>query len=184
MNGPVVSHSPASGNAPYPKEDRKEPPPSLPAPAAERPATASPPTVPTPPLAIAARAAPPRSAPAAERPLQPVVSSKPKDRVPVPRLPRMQEVRSAEELARLFSQIENETVAQAGVTREFAQGVTAPLRRLLEARRQMVTYPVGVYYFIVSEAARGHDKQIAAQNLLTNHENEGIRKLSALPSRR
>jgi hypothetical protein len=96
----------------------------------------------------------------------------------------MHEARDGAELARLLSQVENETVALAGVTREFASGVTGPLRRALEARRQMVTYPVGVYYFIVSEAARGHDKQTAAQNLVTNHENEGIRKLSALPARK
>ena len=102
----------------------------------------------------------------------------------MPRLPRTHESRDAAELGRLFSTIENEAVGQAGVSPEFARGVTGPLRRLLEGRRQLVTYPVGVYYFIVSEAARGHDKRTAAQNLIANHENEGIRKLSALPARK
>ena len=94
---------------------------------------------------------------------------------------RTQEARDGKELARLFNQIEKETVTLAGVSPEFAQGVTAPLRRVLESRRQMVTYPVGVYYFIVAEAARGRDKRTAAQNLVTTHQNEGIRKLGVFP---
>ncbi len=170
--------------------------PAAPPPASRLPpamaAVASPSETPAPPAPPAPAASEPAAvasvpkAPPAEpmaRPSGPVVSARPKDRVPVPRLPRTHEARDGANLARLLGQVENETVALAGVSKEFALGVTGPLRRALEARRQLVTYPVGVYYFIVSEAARGHDKQTAARNLVTNHENEGIRKLSALPAR-
>jgi serine/threonine protein kinase len=188
---PLVSERPpaASRSQDEPKEPapitRAAPPPlattraaPVEAPAPPRAPATSPPA----PLATMPKV-PPTSGQTVERALGPVRSTRPKDRVPVPRLPRTHEARDAADLGRLFTLIENETISLAGVSREFAQGVTGPLRRVLEARRQLVAYPVGMYYFIVSEAARGHDKQTAAQNLVTNHENEGIRKLSALPAR-
>ena len=183
---PLVSDSPAANGNGFDEKD-KEPSGRPPAPAfPPRPSpfeTSAPPPSASPPapapVAAVSRTAPPRSI---EPKGDSVVSARPKEHVPVPRLPRTQEARDAEDLARLLTQIEKETVALAGVTPEFAVGVTGPLRRALEARRQMVTYPVGVYYFIVAEAARGHDKRTTAQNLVTSHQNEGIRKLSALPT--
>jgi serine/threonine protein kinase len=177
---------PLVSNPPPPAERKGEDPKEAALPAAapaETPPTPEPPAPPPPVVASLPKVPAPAAAPPAGGALQPILSARPKDRIPVPRLPRMHEARDPAELGRLLSQVENETVALAGVTRAYAQGVTAPLRRALEASRQMVTYPSGVYYFIVSEAARGHDKQTAARNLVTNHENEGIRKLSALPAR-
>ena len=178
LNVPLVSDSP-------PPSEEREPIRPLPPLTTTRspPPEAPPPPAPVPTAAAAAPAplgkiapTPPKSAP--EPKLEAVMSVRPKDQVPVPRLARTQEARSGEELARLFAQIETQTVTLAGLTPEFAQGVTGPLRRALETRGQMVTYPAGVYYFIVAEAARGHDKRTAAQNLLTLHQNEGIRRLS------
>jgi serine/threonine protein kinase len=152
---------------------------SVPAEAPPAPAASAPPAAAA-PVAAVVKTAPPVTQPIAQplEKLERVVSTRPKDQVPVPPLPRTQEARSGEELGRLFARIENQTVTLAGLTPAFAQGVTGPLRRALESRGQMVTYPAGVYYFIVAEAARGHDKRTAAQNLLNLHQNEGIRRLS------
>jgi serine/threonine-protein kinase len=178
LNVPLVSDSP-------PPSEEREPIRPLPPLTTTRnpPPEAPPPPAPVPTTAAAAPAplgkiAPTPQKPSPEPKLDPVVSVRPKEQVPVPRLARTQQARSGEELARLFAQIESQTVILAGLTPEFAQGVTGPLRRALETRGQMVTYPAGVYYFIVAEAARGHDKRTAAQNLLNLHQNEGIRRLS------
>jgi hypothetical protein len=71
-------------------------------------------------------------------------------------------------------------VARAGVTPAFASGVTEDLRRALESRGSAEIYPAAMYYFIISEAALGHDREAAAHNLLANHKSRALRRLASL----
>jgi serine/threonine-protein kinase len=164
------------------------------------PAEAAPPPAPTPPPpasppqaapVVIARAIDPPLAPRLEAPLLPapssgdgrIVSARPKGKIPPPRLPRTYDVQDGQDLARVCQLVERETVAQAGVTPEFASGVTLPLRRALAGAGSVRISLSGIYYFIISEAGRGHDKRTAAQNLRSAYESDIMRKLSSLPVR-
>jgi hypothetical protein len=157
---------------------------------------AEPPAASPEPLAAPAAAAhprpmtpPPRSAPpAAPPPLGPglandadIVSERPKAMIPAPHLPRSYQASDGQDLARICQLVESETVSQAGVTAEFARGVTAPLRRALGGAGGVRISPSAIYYFIVTEAGRGHDKRTAAQRLLSA-ESELMHRLSTLPA--
>jgi hypothetical protein len=66
------------------------------------------------------------------------------------------------------------------VTPAFASGVTALLRRALDGSGGAEIYPRAMYYFIISEAARGHDRETAAHNLLSSHKSGALRRLGNL----
>jgi hypothetical protein len=113
-----------------------------------------------------------------------IVSARPKDSIPAPRLPRVHEARDATDLARVCQLVESEVASLSGVSGPFASGITSQLRRALDGRWPVQVFPVGMYYFIVSEAGRGRDKRTAAQNLAEVHRTEALRKLSdRLPAR-
>jgi hypothetical protein len=109
----------------------------------------------------------------------PIVSGRPRDSIPAPRLAPVYQAHGAEDLARICHLVEEETVARAGVTPAFATGVTGALRHALESRSGAEIYPVGMYYFIISEAALGHDREAAAHNLLVNHQSRALRRLAS-----
>jgi hypothetical protein len=121
--------------------------------------------------------APPSSAPADDV----VVSARPKDRIPAPRLPRSYHVHDGQDLLRVFALVETEVVSQAGVTPAFASGVTVPLRRALAGAGGAHISPSAMYYFIIGEAGRGHDKRTAAHGLMVAHRSDIMRRLSSLP---
>jgi hypothetical protein len=87
----------------------------------------------------------------------------PRSPVPIPTLPRVVVNRFSDQTARICQAVEAAAIAQAGVSPEFARGVTAPMRRAL--REETPFYPIGMYYFIVAEAGRRHDNVTAAANL-------------------
>ena len=58
----------------------------------------------------------------------PVVSARPKDPVPVPSLPRVFTSPDPEQIARVCQLVENAAVSLAGVSPEYARGITGALR--------------------------------------------------------
>jgi serine/threonine protein kinase len=137
--------------------------PAPPAPPAEAPVpltkteTAAPPP-PTPPAGLvpARREAAP---PAGGR----ITSRMPKDPVPIPTLPREHVVRDDEQLARVCQVVEGAVISLAGLSPDFARGITGPFRR--RVRPGSAVYPIAMYYFIVREAGLRHDNITAANNL-------------------
>jgi hypothetical protein len=111
-----------------------------------------------------------------------IFSARPNPKVPMPGLPRSHVVDDDEDLARVFALVEQEAV-RAGVTPAFAEGITTMLFGALEGEKSVRVYPVGMYYFIVREAALGHDKASAARSLLDRHLDQGVVRLSSLPAR-
>jgi hypothetical protein len=108
------------------------------------------------------------------------VSATPKSPIPAPALPRSYVAKDAESLARVCQIIESSTVSLAGVSPEFARGVTGQLRRLVGVNGEI--FPVAVYYFIVREAALKHDSKTAAGNLAAAHSSGLILKFKNLPA--
>jgi hypothetical protein len=133
-------HAPSPSHAPPPLE------PVAPASAAPEPPRPPPPAQPRP--------APPATRPPPETGR--IVSGRPRDSIPAPRLPPVHQAHGAEDLARVFRLVEEETVARAEI------------------------YPAAMYYFIISEAALGHDREAAAHNLLANHKSRALRRLASL----
>jgi hypothetical protein len=131
------------------------------------------------PVAAAATAPRPPALPVRED--ASVVSARPRGTVPPPRLQRWYGVSDGQDLLRVCQMVESEVVARAGVTPAFATGVTGLLRRALGEGVGVKLSPSAIYYFIISEAGHGRDKQTAAQNLLAAHQGEVMRRLSALP---
>jgi hypothetical protein len=78
-------------------------------------------------------------------------------------LPRVFVTEDIERMARVCQQVEATVVALAGVSPQFARGITAPLRRQLRPNRPI--YPVAMYYFVIREAAQKRDPRTAATNL-------------------
>jgi serine/threonine-protein kinase len=155
---PQVSHEPAPAPEPEPAKASLPPPPL------------TPPSVPLAPAPTETKG-------------QRIFSTRPLTDIPAPHLPRSYQPQGAQDLARLCELVESETVARARVTPAFARGITAPLQRALRggaagsAAPGGEILPVAIYYFIISEAARGHDKETAAQNLLSAHRSKALRKL-------
>jgi serine/threonine protein kinase len=111
-----------------------------------------------------------------------IVSARPKAQIPPPRLPREYSATGSSDIARVFRIVEGQAVSLAGVSPEFASGVTGALQRAI-GNRTATLYPVALYYFIVSEAGRGHDKRTAAGALLSMRDDSPLRaKMSTLPA--
>jgi serine/threonine protein kinase len=110
----------------------------------------------------------------------PVVSAMPHTPTPKPTLPRLVRASDAERLWQVCQLVELLVVSRAGVTRQFARGITAGLRR--EVSPNGLVYPVAMYYFIVHEAAAQHDNTTAAANLAAAHRDGSIVKLNDLPA--
>jgi len=83
-------------------------------------------------------------------------------------------------VARLCRAVEEATVSRAGVSAAFAAGITTPLCRRLRPDERM--YPSAMYYFIVREAALGHDSVTASANLALGQTNGGLQRLRDLPA--
>jgi serine/threonine-protein kinase len=175
---PAASHEGPPSREAAPSESPPAPRPAevpapVPAPSPPRPAPPPTPTRPAPsaeaPPSIAERAA--RSGPA--------ISATPKSPVPIPTLPRMVLNPQPEQLARVCQAVEATAVSLAGVSPEFARGVTGPLRRVV--RRQVPVYPIAMYYFVVREAASKHDSATAAANLAAAQASGAIARYKDLP---
>jgi serine/threonine protein kinase len=147
--------------------------------------TAAPPgpTLTPPPAPVAAKPAlrpPSTTTSTPEAPKKgPVVSVMPRSPIPKPTLPRSPVAESPEQVARLCQLVESAVVSLAGVSPEFARGITGPLRRAVSGGGPM--YGVAMYYFIIREASLQHDSQTAAQNLATAHSNGILLKMKDLP---
>ena len=142
------------------------------------------PSAPPPPTVAETPAAPPEekkpALPAPRPDSGRVVSGRPRDSIPAPRLETVYRARGGADLAEVCQHVEDETVSRAGVTPAFASGVTALLRRALDGSGSAEIYPRAMYYFIISEAARGHDRETAAHNLLSSHKSGALRRLGNL----
>jgi serine/threonine protein kinase len=121
----------------------------------------------------------PPPAPVPPRPSGPVVSTVPKSPVPIPTLPREVVARDGDMLTRVCTAVESTAISLAGVSPEFARGITAPLKRRVGLNAAV--YPVAMYYFIVREAALKHDNITAGANLAAAHASGLILKLKNLP---
>jgi serine/threonine protein kinase len=111
------------------------------------------------------------------------VSARPNDRIPSPTLPRQYDAKDAADLQRACRIIEKQVMVLAGVSPDFANGVTTPLQRVIGEGGGRL-YPVAMYYLIVIEAGRGHDKKTAGQALVGMHGDSGLReRMGALPAR-
>lgn len=134
--------------------------------------------------------APPASKPAkgalttSERPsATSAIALKSDGTIPVPHLPRVQTVASDAELARVFSAVEGQVITRAGIAPDFARGITAALRRVLPDGERHELYPVAMYYFLVREAALGHTRLEASQNLARAQGNQELLLLRDLPAK-
>jgi serine/threonine protein kinase len=112
--------------------------------------------------------------------MAPVVSAMPHSPIPKPTLPRLVRATESERLWQVCQTVELLVVSRAGVTREFARGITGPLRR--QVGQGGLVYPVAMYYFIVHEAALRHDNLVAAANLAAAHRDGSLVKLNDLPA--
>lgn len=161
---------------------------SDPLPAKLSPPVTSPPTSPA--AQVQSQTAPPANAPppAASSPAAsavaraPVVSVKPRSPIQQPHLPKTYNARDVDEITRVFRIIENEAVAQAGITPEFARGITDSVRNAISGQGGSQIYPVAMYYMIVREAARGVDNRAAAENLVSMVRSGAVMKFKDLPS--
>jgi eukaryotic-like serine/threonine-protein kinase len=169
---------PAPAEAPQPApsalaaEAPSKAPASAPAPAAARPAMAT-----TTPSARPERLVPTQTVVRASS--GPAISATPRSPVPIPALPRVLTDPQPEQVARACQAVESAAVSLAGVSPEFARGVTGPLRRAL--RPQSAVYPIAMYYFVVREAALKHDSGTAAANLVTAQSNGTLVRFKDLP---
>jgi hypothetical protein len=84
-----------------------------------------------------------------------------------------------EKLARVCQAVEAATVSLAGVSPEFARGVTGPFRRVVDRRSPV--YPIAMYYFLVREAASKRDSAAAASNLAAAQSSGALLRLKDLP---
>jgi hypothetical protein len=103
----------------------------------------------------------------------------PKSPVPKPTLPRSFNAKSPEQVAQVCSLVESTVISLAGVTPEFAKGITGPLRRNIGGSGDV--FGIAMYYFIVREASLQHDNKTAAQNLAAAQTNGFLLKLKNLP---
>ena len=94
-------------------------------------------------------------------------SAMPKDPVPLPNLPREHRVQDSEQLARVCMAVESTTISVAGVSPEYARGITSAFRK--RVRPGTPVYPIAMYYFIVREAGLRRDNVTAGNNLANAH---------------
>jgi eukaryotic-like serine/threonine-protein kinase len=164
---------------PPPVEAPAPPPPAAPPPEAK---VASAPAAPESGSALTParqRAAPPPAPVPPRAPSGPTISAVPKSPVPIPTLPREVLARDGDLLGRVCQAVESSVIALAGVSPEFARGITTPLRRRVGTNAAI--YPIAMYYFIVREAALKHDNVTAGANLAAAHASGLILKLRNLP---
>jgi serine/threonine protein kinase len=169
LQDPAPAHDPVS-RPPESARAPASPPRETPAVAPSTPRSGSPP--PSGPAA-----APPRPTPAARG--APIVSATPRSPVPIPRLPRMVSSSDAEQVARACQAVENAAVSLAGVSPEYARGLTGPMRRGVHGGSPV--YPIGMYYFVVREAALKHDSATAAANLAAAQSSGALLRFRDLP---
>jgi serine/threonine protein kinase len=110
----------------------------------------------------------------------PVVSTMPRSPIPRPTLPRVVAITDAEQAAKVCQMVELLVVSRAGVSSQFARGITASLRRQLGTGKKIS--PVAMYYFIVREAALRHDSVAASNNLSAAQADGSLLKLKDLPA--
>jgi hypothetical protein len=111
------------------------------------------------------------------------VSARPNDQIPSPTLPRAYDAKDTADIQRACRIIEKQAIVLAGVSADFATGVTSALQRSLGGSPSRL-YPVAMYYMIVIEAGRGHDKKTAGQALLAMQGDSALRnRMGALPAR-
>jgi hypothetical protein len=110
-----------------------------------------------------------------------VYSVAPTKNVPIPSLPRTRSG-APRDLEAVLRQVEAQAVSLAGVSPEFAGGLTLPLLNALGDRSEATIYPAALYYLVVREAALVHDKATAARNLKEAHFGGGLRALLDLPT--
>ena len=108
-----------------------------------------------------------------------VYSITPRSPIALPRLPRVHTVQDSGDLARICGAVESEAIA-AGVSPPFASGITAGLQRAVA--KGATLYPVGMYYFIVREAARKQDSRSARAGLIAAHHNGLLLQFRDLPA--
>ena len=101
--------------------------------------------------------------------------------VPRPSLPKVYTARGNEDLQRVLAAVEQETL-KAGCSPDFARGITWSVYRSLAGQRAAEIFPSAMYYFIVNEAALGHEKRAAEQELRKAHGSGIIRALMRLPA--
>ena len=156
-----AEHRPAAGNAAAPSDPAPDP----------RALTAAP-----------AAAGTAGSAPTPPRPtgVGPIFSSAPPAKLPGPPLPRAFAPADAEQLAGMCGRVESAVINLAGVSPEYARGITLPLQKAAE--RGAEVYPVAMYYFIVREAALKHDRATAAAALVAAQGDRLILRFKDLPA--
>jgi serine/threonine protein kinase len=110
----------------------------------------------------------------------PIYSVTPHADIGKPTLPRSAVVRDAEQLREICGRVESSVISLAGVSPEFARGITGSLRRRVTAGSEV--YPVAMYYFIIREAALKHERAGAAEALAAAHSNHQILILRDLPA--
>jgi hypothetical protein len=103
----------------------------------------------------------------------------PRSPIPLPTLPRVFASADNDQLARVCQQVESATISLAGLSPEFARGITGPMRR--QVRPNAPIYPIGMYYFIVREAGLRRDSATAASNLAAAVASGAIVHLKGLP---
>jgi hypothetical protein len=158
-----------------------QPPPAPPEPAPAPPAPATPPDQTPVPRSDVAHGRASAVDPALPPPAAGAIySSPPRAKLPGPPLPRLFAAENAEQLARMCSRVEAAVVALAGVSAEYARGITAPLQKVAEGDGEI--YPVAMYYFIVREAALKHDNATAASALAAAHRDRLILRFKDLPA--
>jgi hypothetical protein len=109
-----------------------------------------------------------------------VYSAPPPAKVPPPTLPRAYVPSDAADLHRVCARVESSVIALAGVSPEFAHGITGRLQAAAAPTGEV--YPVAMYYFIVREAALNHDSGTAAAGLAAAHRDQRILRLKDLPA--
>ncbi len=110
--------------------------------------------------------------------------SKERKRVGVPSLPKVYSASDRADIARVLALIEHETVEKGGVPRDFAERISGRLfDRLQQKSGPVEIFPSAVYYFIVREAALGHGRALAADNLRNAHFEGGLTRFRELPQK-
>jgi serine/threonine protein kinase len=168
----LASREPA-GDAPPPVNSTREAPPAaeLARPARVLPDASPPPAKPSAVAHAVTAAANPRSGP---------VYSAAAPKVPPPALPHTYVPDSPEQLRRMCARVESAVVSLAGVSPEYARGITGRLQALVEPSAEI--YPVAMYYFIVREAGLKHDNGTAAAALAAVQRDRAILRLKDLPA--
>jgi serine/threonine protein kinase len=147
--------------------------PLLGAPVPERPVAPPPVRHEVPAVRPAAR---PTDAAAASR----IFSVKPHPSVAKPALPKLYTAQGPDDLQRILTAVEQETV-KAGCSPEFSRGITGAVYRTLVGQRSAEVFPAAMYYFIVTQAALGREKKIAEDELRRAHSSGIVRALNRLP---